>query len=282
MNKKLLLAGLLIIQNIGLINASSSSINLFKTINQVYASQPTNVDKTKYINLILDNNTISLKDKIANIQALTKVITNDITNNTGWLYNDDQSQIDWLYEQKAKISNKLSELEWQAKSYAERAAWKTAKYTSIYLGIILAAYLSQDQLSKITGNEEKYAYGDLAWMPIEKVLELAKSAVLNTAEATKNAVTGETAQKAAALGLAIGQTAGEYVYDAASTVGTKGLDTLQTGIHTTSQNVADATKPVPPTWSNQINQLLNKISFNNTEDAEANFNKVEANLDKQS
>lgn len=250
---------------------SGMETNLLNKVNQAYAGQPTNERKAQFINSVLDNEDIALENKIIQIQALVKVITADIRLNSGWFYNDDQTQIDWLYEQQVKVSNKLSDIQWQVKSYAEKAAWNTAKYTSMYLGVILAAYLAQDQLSKeqlfkFSGSEVKSTFGELSLMPIELIIKLAKSAVINTAEFTKNTVTGETAQKTAAIGLAAGKAAGELVYDAATTIGTKGINSLQSEVHEVSQSIAHASEPIPPTWLDTLlgksSKLIGKISTN--------------------
>lgn len=226
-------------------------------IHQLYAGPPTNDKKAQAINYILDNSnpSITIADKISQAKILAKIINNDISLHSGWIYNDpkNQPQIDWLYEQQTKIYNRISQLQWQAKSFGEQALWTTAKWATIYLGIILAAHLSQGQLSKITGKDFQFTYGDLAWMPIEKLLDFAKNAVIFT----KDTLTGETAQQGAAMALAMAKTAGNIAYDGLTTIGTKGkarlgsnakdvVNLVQSGVHNASKNLAEISNPTPP------------------------------------
>lgn len=286
MNKKFLTISLLIICSLSLLDASSSSkgnlgnimtinsstmtddiapVDMLNALQKAYYNQPNNASKTKFINNVLEmtDGDVLIEKKISEVQALYKIISADINLRSGWFYNnpEEQPNLDWLQKEKNKITTRLAQLEWQAKSFGLRATLQTAKWATIYLGIILAAYLSQEQLSKMMGDAtgQKYhaSFGDLAWMPIDSILELAKNATLFTV----NTLTGETAQKAAVMALAMAQTAGQYTYEAAATIGAKGqeklqsgsnslINSLQTGIHSTAQAVANVSDSTPPSWWN--------------------------------
>jgi len=257
MNKKLILCALLTVINT--INIQSGAgfnrrfftnqqnqatpTNTVDQIHQMYASQPDNQSKAYFINQLLDENNITLEEKIANIEGLIRVINADISLHSGWLWNtpEDQIQIDWLYEKQAYIKTRLAELQWQAASFGYKTSVTTAKYMSIYLGIILAAYLSQYQLAKITGDNSTYGFGELAMMPIEQIISLATNATITTT----NALTGPTAQKI--IGglysgtLAAAKTIGDYIADAASVIGEQTPKAIKNGVHDIAENLANLT-----------------------------------------
>lgn len=230
--------------NQGVANDQLSATQLLDQIHQGYASQSNNEGKAGFINYILNNEdpNITVEQKIAQAQTLARVVAADISMRSGWIYNnpEEQPQIDWLKYQQTIISNKIAELQWQAKSFGEKTAWQTAKYASMYLGVILAAYLSQGQMSKITGTEYNASYGDLAWMPIESFLNFAKNAMITT----KNVATGETAQKSAAMALALTKAAGEYGYAAGKTIATKGQARFATEAAEAQKAIHEATQSV--------------------------------------
>ncbi|MBP6870014.1 hypothetical protein KBC04_03975 [Candidatus Babeliales bacterium] len=263
MKKKLILLALLIVTNITNIQAranfnsgnfqpeeeQNTPLSLLDKIHQLYASQPTNQLKLRVINHLLDQSTITLEEKIANIQALQRVIDADISLHSGWFWNapEDQFQIDWLYERQAHIKKQLDELQWQAKSFGYKTTVQAAKYMSIYFGIILAAYLSQGQLAKITGNTDFYGFGEIAMMPISQIISLATNAII----VTTNSLTGPTAQKIAgglySGTMAVGKTATEYITDAATVIGTQAPKAIQSGVHAVAENLANLTEQAKPT-----------------------------------
>ncbi|MBV8661399.1 MAG: hypothetical protein JO129_04610 [Candidatus Dependentiae bacterium] len=210
---------------------------------QGYWIQFDNRAKEQYINFVLQNNAnnVSIQQKITEIQSLLRAISDDISSHTGWFYNDpeDQIQIDWLQEHKNVINQRLAELQWQAKSFGEKATLTTAKWATVYLGVVLAAYLALNQFSKITGTEMTLTYGDLAWMPIEQLLSLAQKALI----ITKDVVTSQPAQQAAAATLSAAQGLAEYGLEAAQTIAIKSAQAAQVGVHKGALAIAELTKP---------------------------------------
>lgn len=268
MNKRLFIASLLILINLTLFGAYGTTpraririanlelaepvtLDTLDQMQQIYASQPTNDRKAQYVNYILDNteNNITVEQKIEQVKNIAQIIGNDLSLHSGWLYNTDQDQVDWLQTQKTKIAQKLSQLQWQATSWGMKVLYSTVWWSTIYLGVILAAYLAQDQMQQLNPKYEQKAYGDLAWMPIETVLNLSQSAII----VAKDAITGETTQKnvtmAVGMAVAAAKTAGEFGSQAIETIGRKGADRAQKDLHALANQVAESTEPTPPSWS---------------------------------
>lgn len=268
MNKRLFIASLLILTNLILFSASGSaprararianqelaepiSLNTLDQMQQIYASQGTNDRKALYINYILEDaeNNITIEQKISQIKNLATIIANDLSLHRGWLYNNDQAQVDWLQTQQTKIAQKLSQLQWQAKSWGMKTLYSTAWWTTIYLGVILAAYLAQNQMQNLNPEYEQKAYGELAWMPIETILNLSQK----SANIVYEAIAGETTQKnvkmAVGMAIAAAKTAGEFGSEAIDTIGRKGADRAQKDLHAVAKKVVKSTEPTPPSWS---------------------------------
>jgi hypothetical protein len=172
---------------------------------QIYASQPTNIARALYISAVLDNdaNNITIEQKINQAKILVKIVNSQISLLSGWFWTEPANipQINWLGEQKKRINASIQQLEEQSMSFGMKFAWKTAKWTTLYLGIILAAYVGQTQLNnylrKQPNSPDTYqnSYADLAVMPVEQLLSLAKFATIQT----YGAATGPTAQKAVSI-----------------------------------------------------------------------------------
>jgi hypothetical protein len=221
--------------------ATGNSV-MMTQLQQGYASQEDNILKAQYINGILDSdNGANIEKKIKQANILIKIINNDIALHTdGWLYNSDQAQIDWLKEQKIKIKNRINQFQWQAQSFGMKALWQTAKWSTIYLGIILAAYVAKDQFIFIgnDGNQYRPTYGQLAWMPLESLLDLAKNAVL----ATKDTVTSSPVQNSLAMAAVLANKTKEGIIEAADTIKEKGSLKIQKNLHSLSNYFAGLTE----------------------------------------
>ncbi len=138
--------------------------NLAEIFKAYFTIQKGHQGKVLFINQILDNEEdgLSLDQKITQIKALLSVIDDKIKELSGWLYNSAQSQkeIDWLQEQKGKIAYKLSLLEWQSKTFAEKATHVgiiSAKYAALAFGIIMGTLLVQQKLGYFDTKHEQLA-----------------------------------------------------------------------------------------------------------------------------
>ncbi len=225
-----------------------SMINDLATMQQAYAIQPDNMTKALYITSVLDNDAdnVTIQQKIEQAQNLLKIIDGQISLLSGWLWNDptNENQIAWLKEQRSKIKTSLYRLQEQSRTFGVNFALSTAKWTTLYLGIILAAYLAQDQYKAVNPNYKKLEYGDLAWVPIEQLFDLAKMAVVKTTDA----VTGPTAQKAFGMSAAGAKAIVSGIGSAATTIASKTTDKMQSNTYETAKYIAEKSKPTPPSW----------------------------------
>jgi hypothetical protein len=232
--------------------------NLF-TLNQIqqgYAAQATNDLKAQYISYILDNNdnNFTIGQKIAQTQNLATIIAHDISLYSGWLYNTDQAQVDWLKEQKTRIAHRLSRLQWQATHWGVRALWNTAIIGTCCFAALLLASIGQEQYKRFDPNYKLQTVGELAWMPIEGILNIAQDAII----ATKDIITGETAQQNVKMGvgmtIAAIKTAGNIGSEALSAVATKGIDRVQSDLHDLAEYTYKNTQD-PPLWSEAFKEF---------------------------
>jgi len=164
-------------------------------------------------------------------------------------------------------------------SFGMKLAWKTAKWTTLYLGIILAAYVGQTQLNNYLRKEPnspdtyQNSYADLAVMPVEQLLSLAKFATIQT----YGAATGPTAQKA----VSIASNAAKAGYQAAGSAASGIQKRIVGDINQQAKEIAKATEPKPgkpgqyaPAKSSQRPAPANSQS-NSTDNSQAGTNKEE-------
>ena len=198
----------------------AAAITQLAAMQRAYHQKINNVDKAEFINSILHNEKAELSTQIQSIKILQKVVNNDIRSHKGWLWNEDQEKINWLYQQQEKISARLAELEWKQYPVLE-TIYPYAKYASFYLAFCLAAYLSQEKISETFGTNYNYSYGEITWMPLEQILLLAKQLTILGKDV---AITGGTLGKqAAGIGYAIGSTGASGIVEAGSTIAKNSL-----------------------------------------------------------
>lgn len=215
---------------------------------QMYASQPTNYEKAQYINSVLDYDSqdITIHQKIDQAKNLLRIMNNELSLHSGWLYNTDEAQVSWLRTQKSKINHRLSEFQWQAKHWSEQALWKTAYIGSAILGAIFAAYLAQYKYQEMDPTYEIKSFGELSWMPVEQLITMAQALVTPAQYAVGGVLQGASMAVTGTKALA------DYIREAGETIAIKGADRAQKDLHTLAKNVAKSTEPTPPSWSNLV------------------------------
>lgn len=264
MNKKLIATILLFITNSTILDSAAlpagampvfainpspktitPTITTLDQMQQGYASKANNDAKSQFISQILGQDSITLDQKIINIENLKKVINAEISlYSSGWLWNEpaDQAKINWLYEKQALIDRELKETQWKASSFGYQVTVQAATMASYYFMAVLLAYICQGQYAEITGDKTIYSFGQIAAMPITKIIELASSASIGTINTVTSPTSHNILSKIYAGIVAAGAVGYDYLTDMIDAIGTTVPTAAQKEIGDIAQLIASKIK----------------------------------------
>ena len=249
-------------------NTIDREMTSFLNIQRNYTMQATPALKAQFIGTILSQDTISIEEKIANVENLRKIIVSEISLYSGWLWNDaaHQVQIDWLQDKLDAIDRELKNLRWKASSFGYKMTVQAATITSYYFMAVLLAYLSQYQYAQLTGDQTEYSFGQLAAMPITKIIELATSATLGTIKAATSPTTKNFLSSIYTGIIAAGATGYDYLAEAADKIGATAPTAAKKGMHDIAQLIARQTgsKSDAATQTDAQNNLVASSAFEKT------------------